>query len=134
MKMRTGFVSNSSSSSFIVIGNFNIPDNISRYFKLLNDNHLVKILDGLNLESQWYENDPKIKREIIGSELLGKGDDIYLTKFICDSCENVFEYLDEIRSTSNVISYRDGSHNGPYDDGDYIHIGEEFYIAKKVED
>lgn len=79
MKIRTGFVSNSSSSSFVIFGRIFSVDEISRIFKFTDGEKKHIDEDGLLYD---YEGGPKLKhysckrvedKWIIGKRLRGTG-------------------------------------------------------------
>ena len=77
MKIRSGFVSNSSSSSFIVLGRK--PDGVNSV--LLTDLVLTNnVINYVNKERKAYREEGED-----GSPVVWNGEDIYLTQFISDS-------------------------------------------------
>jgi hypothetical protein len=82
MKIRTGFVSNSSSSSFLIFGKILSSDEIAKIFKFTDDERKRIDSDGLLYD---YEGKPKLKNYlckrmgdewIIGTKLKGNGIEI----------------------------------------------------------
>ncbi len=129
MKIRAGFVSNSSSSSFIVIGE-PATDEAREALEQCHDKVEIKdskikaaIIAYLNedLDPHAYswseakkvitENDPKM----------------ILTRYVSDGGD---EYGDLGRDP-NVYYYFDGGHCGPYDDDQFDEIAEDVWIFKE---
>lgn len=107
MKMRNGFVSNSSSSSFIV--KKDLSDKGISCLKLTDEQ--LKLMDGYK---QWEEDKETFHPE--------PGQDYYLTEFISD-CD---ERWGEIRDMDGAFEYASGGHGGPYDEEDYNEYSGEF--------
>jgi hypothetical protein len=110
MKIRYGFVSNSSSSSFIVFNDKSIIPQGIEYVKL-NKKQKIKLIEECFINSI--------------------DDDIYLTEFISDSCDawnKLYECEDEV--IKNVKEYHSGGHGGPYDEERYDEIGENVWLYK----
>lgn len=138
MKIRNGFVSNSSSSSFLIIGSESIRNANSVYADS------VFILDGDNRQmfmrtiSQAFEfkNHDKIK-------LIMDADQIGLTRFLGDhsSIEEHFGLEDNsYYAPSNQppvphiesIEYVWGNHGGPYSEDGYVKVSDGIYILKEL--
>lgn len=101
MKIRTGFVSNSSSSSYIITSS----GKAGWYYSA----------DELYLLSMEEKN----LIDLIPSER--KTETLYLTKHISD-CDYV---------PSNTIEYADGGHGGPYDEENYVEVKSDIWLRKE---
>jgi hypothetical protein len=111
MKIRSGFVSNSSSSSFIVFNDCSIIPSIINYEKL-NKKQKIRLIEQGFIDS--------VK------------DDIYLTQFISDGYES--DDFDKFYLAENKKSYHDGGHGCPYDEEDYDEIDDNVWLHKGVKD
>lgn len=107
MKIRTGFVSNSSSSSFIIVNPKNI-DEIKESIDVfkLNSEQILKIKKQIlrSLEKEWYS-----KKDLKKVQNIKETDDVYLTTFISDSLDEHYRI-----GHKYGIEYQDGDHGRPY--------------------
>lgn len=137
MKFRNGYVSNSSSSSFVIFDNGNLSsslkENIDRFcVKIEQAEHRKRIFNTLNENRQ--EN---ISYNIINDypkqnieDLENANLPMYLSSFIPHSSDNydVFYYND------TVFDYHEGGHGVPYNEDWYICLDEdkEVWIEKSI--
>jgi hypothetical protein len=120
MKTRSSFVSNSSSSSFIVVGKR--PSNCNSV--RLREHQARNIIRFLAEEKVKWNPDE---------------DEVYLTEYFTDSCE--FECVPEwhlLYHEDRVYAYEDGNHGAPYYHEDeegpsHIKLGEATHPEWKVE-
>jgi hypothetical protein len=105
MKIRTGFVSNSSSSSFIVIG----KEPTGCMYVKLNPKQVEAIIN--HIKTREYD-----KRDVKCSPT----DGVFLTQFLSD-CDDA--WLD-IQREYHSYEYCPGGHDGPYDDEYFDNLGE----------
>ena len=105
MKIRNGFVSNSSSSSFIVLNENDIPRNVS-YAKITDPELIEKIKERADMKKDC--------------------DELFLTQFVSDCLVEFDELYD-----NGAIEYCDGSHIGPYDNRDFIEIDLDVWVIKE---
>lgn len=124
MKIRTGFVSNSSSSSFIVIGKK--PQSGS--FAKLNKDQAKKVIQMLKNTQNYtggigYRDQEEYCKKV---NLLTEDMDFYLTGFISDCLE---EY-DEMSEDPDAIPFREGGYGCPYDENYYHEISDRVWLPK----
>lgn len=100
MKIRNGFVSNSSSSSFIVIGKKPTEcENVE-----LNKKQIEIIVDYIKTRKWW------------SNEVAWDGEEsVFLTQFVSDCSETHFD----IPKKYNAYHYQEGNHGEPYDEESY---------------
>jgi len=110
MKIRNGFVSNSSSSSFLVIGEENLRKLGAEYVRLTPNQAKVAIEDYLEGYS-WRKNDKNFFNDC-------NINDIYLTEFISD-CSDTY---DKVNDLDEAVHWEEGGHGSPYDHDDYISL------------
>jgi len=114
MKIRNGFVSNSSSSSFIILGD---------------DSFVPKSIDRVEL------NDEQKERLLKAGKIDSIDGKVSLTEFVSDSMDEHYDILylneDEDIERDNVKEYEDGGHMGPYDDDYYDEISDNVYLLKE---
>jgi hypothetical protein len=121
MKVRTGFVSNSSSSSFILVNPKNI-DEIDKEFSTiaLSKREIKKIKEWLikevNNSIEFWKDDKVYKKQeekkLKRIESLSENDDIYVTNFVSDSSDQ----YGKIFLKKESIEYMSGGHGIPYDE------------------
>ena len=115
MKLRNGFASNSSSSSFLVIG----EPLVNQYFK----NKGLKYCD-LNTQQ---------KAIIIKQDFcIPINEKVYLTQFISDSFCDWDWVDDEWDPVDGVIEYRSGGHRGPYIEEFYEEISNDVWLERNT--
>jgi len=116
MKNRKSFVSNSSSTSFIVFDDSIIPDGVG-YTTL-------GILEINRLNEEGYN--------------INHGEPVYLTEYVGDAfLEFFYEYNkdkghNEVKE--NVIEYHEGGHGYPYDEDMYDEIADNIWLRKTDEE
>ena len=110
MKTRKGFVSNSSSSSYIIIGdNSWLPSGFD--FVALNE---------------------KQKRKLVGQGFIDTLDEkVTLTQFISDCCDAFYDGQKD--TDALVIEYQYGGHGGPYDESYYDEIADNVWMRTEGE-
>jgi hypothetical protein len=133
MKVRYGHVSNSSTSSFIIVGKESLEAS-----NLPNDSY-IRLTDAQIWQVEQEVDDFK----------WNKKDQVFLTQFLSD-CTSIWDYLyglhnqygeyetnKEPTTCFDVYKYADGSWGGPYGDGEgYINLnglprGEGIWIRKE---
>lgn len=113
MKVRSGFVSNSSSSSFIVVGM--APSNVG-FAKITEENVIKKIASRI---------------EVPFDEIKNK--DIYLTEFVADCEDKYGDFIQDEAVPSKYESYHYSEGNcypSPYDEDSYIEIEDNVFLFK----
>lgn len=110
MKNRKSFVSNSSSTSFIVFDKNIIPEGVG-YTNLnpIQKDKLIK--EGYNININ---------------------EDVFLTEYVGDSFYESFYENDEVKN--DVIEYHEGGHGYPYDEDVYDEIAENIWLRKTDEE
>ncbi len=110
MKKRLGFVSNSSSSSFVFVGKPKEFEELHyKCIKIEDNNYRDLIIRKLK------NNDPKFN--------IKDDEEIYLTKFLSDSCD-----YDIFPSDIGAYDYVDGGHGCPYCEEDYTEIEKDIWV------
>ena len=111
MKKRNGHVSNSSSSSFLIVGELEWKPEFDGVVKLCE----------LTDDQKW-----AIREE---GYLTPLNEKVSLTNFISDATEAHF-ILYELTDGKHIIEYQDGNHGVPYDEEYYDKIAEDVWILK----
>lgn len=129
MKIRNGFVSNSSSSSFIIVGNENTEKLIFK--KKLNFFQKLKVINYILhnwSDSGYYYNSDKQKvyKSKISFLLKGIFKNVYLTDYIYD-CGDKYPFC---WSQQNFFKYDDGGFNAPYAEEYYVEIDDNIWLRK----
>ena len=114
MKIRNGWVGNSSSSSFILVGDYpqELVDKHGSWWLLkLEGEQRERAIEiakaDLTGEYRWFTNNDERK------DLLDTNEDIYLTAFISDCNEGLSEGIYRL---PNSFHMEDGGHGYPYDE------------------
>jgi hypothetical protein len=117
MKTRHGFVSNSSSQSFIVLGR-RPPASVES--TRLDVATAKKVVARCIAENKEWRNNPKQLADL--QRIDPEKDPLYLTRFLADSGE----FTEPLRAANHKFFYYcDGSHGGPYDEDGFVNIGTE---------
>jgi hypothetical protein len=111
MKIRNGYVSNSSSSSFIIFNSKElIPDGVE--YVELDEEQKIRL---------WKET----KRSF------GLRDHVYLTEFVSDGRDEYSDLYDLSEKYVYVYTYHEGGHGYPYDEEQYDKLGNNVWLQKE---
>jgi hypothetical protein len=110
MKKRAGFVSNSSSSSFLIIGDTGFP------------------YDEVELTKEQKE---RVRKQGYDIPLDQK---VRLTCYVSDCMEWDFMYDSSGKKLCAFIDYKDGGHGYPYDRDSYEEIAEDVWLYKEEDE
>lgn len=123
MKIRNGFVSNSSSSSFVITNINEVEkDKLLGYdAKKLNIWQKIKVFKYLIQEKE--DNTKKSKWTLFKNFLLKP---FYLTEYICNSLDSWNYFVED----KNTFEYSQGSGYNPYDYERYIEIDDFIWLRK----
>lgn len=127
MKSRNGFVSNSSSSSFIVIGN---PDEelealLERYahVEIKDPDTKKRICERINGELNPHTYSWQVGKEAITDF----GQRMILTRYVSDCGDEYGEFGNH----RQVYYYFEGGHGGPYDEDSFEELASDVWIHKE---
>ena len=122
MKTRIGFVSNSSSSSFIILNDESIIPKGVTYAELT-------VAQKKRLVSAGFITKSDIKDKVFLTEFISDCRDIDDDSFYTDEYE-VTEFGKSKKLKDNVKEYHNGGHGCPYEEDNYDEIAERVYIEK----
>lgn len=129
MKIRNGFVSNSSSSSFIVVGR-PAKSNRVRSAKLTKDQVKTAIKElkesDLYLEKQWYD-DPEDEATRKRIDALTETTELYITEFVSGADDIGY---DDMLNDPEAIPFHNGGHGSPYDPDSYYELDDDVWFPK----
>ncbi len=117
MKKRNGFVSNSSSSSFILDAKHEgVINNSTINYTIIEDGNVINNIK--EFYTQYYD----------GAHNLDSAKKLILTEFVSDMWDDEdFIPWDELV----IYEYQEGNHGGPYSEDDYIEIEDDIWLLKE---
>ena len=120
MKTRAGFVSNSSSSSFIVVGDSSIIPSGINSVELTTEQKIAMAKDGV------IKDIDTLKTKCYLTEFMSDAGDMYYELKYSDGDSD-----DPNKEKPQVIEYADGGHGGPYSEEWYTELDDEVWIKKE---
>jgi len=130
MKSRSGFVSNSSSSSFIVLGE---PDEAlsellerTEHVEIKDANTRRKICERINKEI----NPHTYSWQAVKSPITDFSQKMILTRYVSDGGDEYGEFGNH----PQVYCYFDGGHGGPYAEEDFDELISDVWVNKEDND